>query len=68
MLRKWNSNSIVDCGITLLRVHLPGNHVLSVLLLSFGIGARAHSHSCGCWTRPVHLNDRMVCSNLLKQR
>jgi len=57
-----------DLGFALLRVHLSGYHVISLLLLR--LGSRAWSDlDCGpSFVRPVHIDHRLVCATLKAPR
>ena len=54
---------VTDLGLALLRVHLPGHHVISILLFRPGPCPRSDLDGGASGIRPVYLNHRLVLVN-----
>ena len=51
---------VTDCCAALRRVHLPGYHVVPLLLLRSGLGSRFNCHGGRGNVRVVHIPDCLV--------
>ena len=62
--RLANKPLLTDRCIALLRVHLPGHHVVPLVLFNSGPGSRFDSDCCHRRYRPIHFANHLVCSHL----
>lgn len=51
---------MTDRGATLFRVHMFGDHVISIFVLYPRPGSRSDRHCARCNGRSVHVLDRLV--------